>query len=63
MHAALETKKPANGKEEEKSGPKSFKRPVSHPLTFKPPNEATEGNLIKPMRRDGVEEERYLNEL
>lgn len=43
------------GKEEEKDGPKIFKRTFNHPITFKPPNEATESNLIKPMRQEVVE--------
>lgn len=47
-------------KEEEKDGPKTFKRTFNHLLTFMPPNEATESHLIKPMRQEVVRG--YLNE-
>lgn len=55
MQAALATKKPANGKKEDQNGPQTVKRMFSYPLTSKPLNEATERNLIKPMRQEGVE--------
>lgn len=63
VHSFGDKQKPTSGKEEKKNGFKSFKRMLSHPLTFKPPNEATESNLIKPMRLESVKGYRYLNEL
>lgn len=63
VHSFGDKEKPASGKEEKKNGFNSFKRMLSHPLTFELPNEATESNLIKPMRLESVKGYRYLNEL